>query len=89
MKILFTRKEQINEREFQIDSQHAYVGGIAVMEERPPDYYYFDGKSISENRFEKFKKGNPDYQFFIFNGKEAEVITGKSYLETVQLLFSK
>lgn len=87
--VIFTKKEQIKEREFQIDSQHAYVGGIAVMEERPPDYYYFDGKSISKNKFEKLKKGNPDYQFFTFNGKEAEVIAGKNYLETVQLLFSK
>lgn len=87
--IIFTKKEQINEKEFQIDSQHAYIGGVVIMTERPPDYYYFNGKSMSEKKFEKIRKENPAFQFFIFDDKEAEVIAGKSYVNTVRLLFSE
>lgn len=86
--IIFTKNEQISEKEFQIDSQHSYVGGIAITTEKPPNYYYFNGKSISERKFEKIRKENPDYQFFIFDDKEAEIIARKSYLEAIRLLYS-
>jgi len=86
--IIFTKNEQINKREFQIDSQHSYVGDVAIMLERPPDYYYFNGKSISERKFEKLKTENPDYQFFFFKDKDAEIIARKSYLNSLQLLYS-
>ncbi|MBW7675632.1 hypothetical protein [Chryseobacterium chendengshani] len=36
-----------------------------------PDYYYFNGKSISEKKFEKLKEENPNYQYFFFKNKEA------------------
>ncbi|MCA6069475.1 carboxypeptidase-like regulatory domain-containing protein [Chryseobacterium sp. RG1] len=86
--IIFTKNEKINKNVFQIDSQLSYIGGVSFLSESPPDYYYFNGKSISERKFEKLKKENPNYQYFFFTNKEAEVIAQKSYLETVQLLFS-
>ena len=87
--ISITEKEPINEKEFQIDSQSAYVRAVVIMTERPPDYYYLNGRSISERKFEKLRKENPTFQFFIFDQKEAEVIAGKSYVNTVRLLFSE
>jgi hypothetical protein len=87
--IIFTKKQQINGKEFQIDSQSTYVGGVVIMTERPPDYYYFNGKSVSEKKFEKLRKANPAFQFFIFDHKEAEVVAGESYINTVRLLFSE
>lgn len=88
--IIFLKNEKIDKKEFQIDSQYVMVGGVAIMSERPPDYYYFNGKSVSERKFGKLKKENPDYQHFFFNNnKEAEVISGKSYLSSLQLLYSK
>lgn len=86
--IIFKKSEKINAQEFKIDFQHSYLGGVSIVTERPPDYYYFNGKSISERKFEKLKKENSKYQFFFFDGKEAEVIAKKSYLNSLQLLFS-
>lgn len=86
--IFFNKNEKISDQEFQIDSGHSYIGGAVIMTDPPPDYYYFNGKSISERKFEKLKEENPNYQYFFFKGKEAEIIAKKSYLETLQLLFS-
>ncbi len=86
--IIFLKNEQIHEKEIQIDSQHSYIGGVSMMSESPQDYYYFNGKSISERKFEKLKKENPNYQYFFFENKEAEVISKKSYLNSLQLLYS-
>ncbi|PKF74728.1 hypothetical protein [Chryseobacterium sp. PMSZPI] len=86
--IIFSKNEPINGKEFRIDSQHSYLGGIAIMPERPPDYYYFNGKSVSEKKFDQLKKENPDYQYFFFKDKEAEIISRKGYLASLQLLYS-
>lgn|GEM_PF-459730 len=86
--IIFSKNEQINEKEFQIDSQYSYMGGLVIMSESPPDYYYFNGKSMSEKKFDKVKKENPNYQYFFFKDREAEIISGKGYLDSLQLLYS-
>lgn len=86
--IIFTKNEKINDKTFVIESQQFYLGGISIMADRPPDYYFFDGKSISESKFEKLKQENPDYTFFFFDTKEAQAITNKSYINTLQLLYS-
>ncbi|MDR6405709.1 MULTISPECIES: hypothetical protein [Chryseobacterium] len=86
--VIFTKKEEISNKEFQIDSEFLKMGAVVVTLERPPDYYYFNGKSISERKFEKLRKENPNYQFFFFKDKEAEIIAGKSYLNSLQLLYS-
>ncbi|BAP33631.1 uncharacterized protein CHSO_4594 [Chryseobacterium sp. StRB126] len=88
--IIFLKKEQINEKEFQIDSQHRYLelGAVVLTSERPPDYYYSDGKSISGKKFDQLKNENPNYQYFLFTGKEAEVISKKGDLSSLQLIFS-
>jgi hypothetical protein len=86
--IIFTKNEEISNKEFQIDSEFLKMGAVVVTLERPPDYYYFNGKSISERKFEKLRKENPNYQFFFFKDKEAEIIARKSYLNSLQLLYS-
>lgn len=86
--IIFSKNEQINEKEFQIDSKLSYIGGVAIMSESPPDYYYFNGKSMSEKKFDTLKKENPNYQYFFFKDREAEIISDKEYLDSLQLLFS-
>ncbi|MDN3691029.1 hypothetical protein QWZ06_01470 [Chryseobacterium tructae] len=86
--VIFEKNERLDNKEFQIDSQYATIGAIIILSETPPDYYYFNGKSISERKFEKLKKENPEYQFFFFKNKEAEIISGKSYLNSLRLLYS-
>lgn len=86
--VIFSEKEKIENKNFQIDNSVYEIGAVVIVSNRPPDYYYFNGKSISERKFEKLRKENPNYQFFFFTNKEAEVIARKNYLETVRLLFS-
>ncbi|MEJ5104822.1 hypothetical protein [Chryseobacterium sp. MYb328] len=86
--IIFEKNERLENKEFSIDSRTYTVGGVYISQETPPDYYYFNGKSISERKFEKLQKENPAYQFFFFKDKEAEIISGKSYLDSLRLLYS-
>lgn len=86
--VIFSKDETINNKEFAIESESFYLGGAAIISPSPPDYYYFNGKSISENKFEKLKKENPNYQYFIFDGKIAETISNSDNLNYLHLLFS-
>lgn len=86
--VIFKKNEKLENKEFQIDSQYVSIGAIVITSETPPDYYYFNGKSISERKFENLKKENPTYQFFFFKDKEAEVISRKTYLNSLRLLYS-
>jgi hypothetical protein len=87
--IIFLERDSFSNKEFIIESEKSYIGGASIMQEYPPDYYYFNGKSVSEWKFEKIRKENPNYQFFIFEGKEAEILAQKNYLDTVRLLYSE
>ncbi|WP_288436003.1 hypothetical protein [uncultured Chryseobacterium sp.] len=87
--IIFSKNEQINEKEFQIDSQLSYIGGIVIVKNPPPDYYYFDGKNISKEKFERIKKENPQYYYFSFEGEEADIISQDNFIDTLYLLYSK
>lgn len=88
--IIFSKKEPINEKRFEIDSPPPYleIGAVVLTSENPPDYYYFNGKSISEKKFDQLKKENPNYQYFFFTNKEAEIISKKGYLDSLRLLYS-
>jgi hypothetical protein len=86
--IIFSRKEKIENKKFQIDYKGYEIGAVVIVNDPPPDYYYFNGKSINERKFEKLRKENPNYQFFFFKDKEAEVIARKGYVDTARLLFS-
>lgn len=86
--VIFGKNERLENKEFSIDARSYTIGGVFITEERPPDYYYFNGKSISERKFEKLKEENPNYQFFFFQNKEAEIISRKSYLNSLRLIFS-
>lgn len=87
--IIFSKNEQINEKEFQIDSKLSYIGGIVIVENPPPNYYYFDGRNISKEKFEKLRKENPQYHYFSFEGKEADIISQDNFIDTLYLLYSK
>lgn len=86
--VIFSRNEKVEDKRFEIDYEGFEIGAVVIMKDPPPDYYYFNGKSISKKKFEKLKKENPQYQYFSFEGKEAEVIARKDYLDTLRLLYS-
>lgn len=85
---VFSKDETISNKEFSIESKKFYVGGAVIVSPDPPDYYYFNGKSISEEEFKKLRRENPEYQYFIFDGKIAEIISKKISLDNLYLLFS-
>ena len=86
--IVFSRKEKIENKKFQIDYQGFEIGAVIVVSNPPPDYYYFNGKSINEEKFERLKKENPQYKYFFFEGKEADVISQDGFIDKLYLLFS-
>ncbi len=51
--VIFTKNEEINNKEFQIASEFLTMGAVVIKSERPPDYYYFNGRSISEKKIQK------------------------------------
>ncbi|MCS4303751.1 hypothetical protein [Chryseobacterium sp. BIGb0232] len=86
--IVFSRKEKVENKKFQIDYKGFEIGAVVVVENPPPNYYYFDGKKISKEKFEKLKKENPQYQYFSFEGKEADIISQDNFIDTLYLLYS-
>lgn len=86
--IVFSQKEKIENKKIQIDYIGHEIGAVVISLYPPPDYYYFNGKSIGKRKFEKLKNGNPQYQYFRFEKKEAEIIAKKSYLNILYLLYS-
>lgn len=86
--IIFSDKEKFENRKFQIGYREFTIGEVVFMKDPPPNYYYFNGKSISEEKFEKLKKENPQYQYFSFEGKEAKAISKSGFIDTVYLLYS-
>lgn len=72
-----------------IDYGGIEIGAVVIVESPPPDYYYFNGKDIGKEKFEILKKENPQYQYFSFYGKEAEVISKDSFIDTLYLMYSK
>jgi len=87
--VIFSRKEKIENKKFQIDYGGVEIGAVVIVENPPPDYYYFNGKDIGKEKFEILKKENPQYQYFSFYGKEAEVISKDSFIDTLYLMYSK
>ncbi|MDR3023917.1 hypothetical protein [Chryseobacterium sp.] len=86
--IIFLRKEKVENKKFEIDYRGFEIGAVVVVENPPPDYYYFDGKNISKEKFEKIRKENPQYQYFSFEGKEADIISQDNFIDTLYLLYS-
>ncbi|MFN1216606.1 hypothetical protein ACKW6Q_06415 [Chryseobacterium kwangjuense] len=87
--VTFSNKEKIENRKFQIDYKGYEIGAVIIVSDPPPDYYYFDGKNISKEKFEKLRKQNPQYPFFSFEGKEADIISQDSFIDKLYLLYSK
>ncbi|MET3038399.1 hypothetical protein ABXT08_20115 [Chryseobacterium sp. NRRL B-14859] len=86
--VVFSRKEKIENKKFQIDYKGFEIGAVVVVENPAPDYYCFDGKNISKEKFEKLRKENPHYQYFSFEGKEADIICKDSFIDKLYLLYS-
>ncbi|PIF46035.1 hypothetical protein CLU96_3053 [Chryseobacterium sp. 52] len=86
--IIFSGKEKIENRQFEINYGGFEIGAVVILKNPPPDYYYFDGKNISQEKFEKLRKENHGYQYFFFEGREAKVLAEDGFIDDLHLLFS-
>jgi len=86
--VIFSGDKKFENEKIMIGGAYTLIGEIVVVNDPPPDYYYIDGEYVSKERFEKTKIENPDYQYFYFEGKEAEVIAEDGFIDTLYLLYS-
>lgn len=87
--IIFSRNEKIENKKFEINYGGFEIGAVVIVSDPPPDYYFFNGVNISQEKFEKLRKENFQYQYFSFKGKEAEIIANDSFIDTLYLLYSQ
>lgn len=86
---IFSRDERMTNKKYLIGREYVTIGGVAVTNDLPPNYYYFDGKGISERKYNKLREGFPDYQSFFFYDKEVvKVINGVDPADGLYLLYS-
>jgi len=88
-KLILSKTDLLRRKTYEFSTdRYTEIGAVVIVTPEPPDYYYFNGKSISKKKFEKLKKENPKYQYFSFEGKEAEIIANDSFLDVLYLLYS-
>lgn len=64
------------------------IGEVVILTPEPPDYYYFDGKSISKNKFNQIKQEHPHYESLFLEDEVFKNVITKYYSGTVYLLYS-
>lgn len=87
--VIFSGDKKFENEKIMIGIAYELIGEVVVVNDPPPDYYYIDGENVSKEKFEKIKRENPDYQYFYFEGREAEVIDNNSFIDSLHLLYSK
>ncbi len=86
---LLSGKDLTENKIYDLSSEkYIEIGAVVVTIPSLSDYYYFNGKNIRRRKFEKLRKENPGNQYFFFEGREAEVISGKKTVGNLYLLFS-
>lgn len=87
---ILNKNESFSHKVFVADNDMYEIGAVVITSPEPPDFYYFDGKRISKNKFEKIKKENPNYDYIYLDEEVlTDIITKNAYVGTVYLLYSK
>ena len=87
---ILNKNESFSHKVFVADDEMYEIGAVVITSPEPPDFYYFDGKRISKNKFEKIKKENPNYDYIYLDEEVlTDIITKNAYVGTVYLLYSK
>ncbi|KNB62987.1 hypothetical protein [Chryseobacterium sp. Hurlbut01] len=87
--VIFSGDKKFENEKIMIGGAYTLIGEVVVVNDPPPNYYYIDGENVSKEKFEKMRRENPEYQYFYFDDKEAEVIDNNSFIDSLYLLYSK
>ncbi|AZA76344.1 hypothetical protein EG347_01780 [Chryseobacterium sp. G0186] len=86
--IVFSRNERIVNKKYVINHKGYEIGAVVIIRNPPPNYYYFNGKNISESKYNKLKEEFPHYTSFSFEDSIAKVISGEDLITKLYLLYS-
>lgn len=86
--IIFSRNEKIVNKKYVIDHKGYEMGAVVIIRNPPPNYYYFNGKKISEGEYKKLKEEFPHYISFSFEDRIAKMISGEDLITKLYLLYS-
>ncbi|GAB1356649.1 hypothetical protein MASR1M29_08170 [Cloacibacterium normanense] len=87
---LLSKNDLFSNKTLHADYGMLEIGAVVIVTPTPPDFYYFDGKRISRNKFEKIKKENPNFEYIYLDEEVmTDIITKNAYVGTVYLLYSK
>lgn len=82
--------ELLSKQNFEIENKYVTIGAISIVDPRPPDHYFFDGKKIGKRKFEKIKKEYPGYKHLAFyDNVVPKELSGKSFIDNLYLLYSQ
>ena len=87
---LLSKNDLFSNKTLHADDGMLEIGAVVIVTPTPPDFYYFNGKRISKNKFEKIKKENPSYEYIYLDEEVfTDIITKNAYVDKVYLLYSK
>ncbi len=87
---LLSKNDLFSNKTLHADDGMLEIGAVVIVTPTPLDFYYFDGKRISRNKFEKIKKENPNFEYIYLDEEVmTDIITKNAYVGTVYLLYSK
>ena len=86
---LLTKKDLFENKTLIADDGMVTIGAVVIVTPKPPDFYYFNGKSISKYKFEKILKEHPDYEKIVIDKAQYKNIITSTYSDTLYLLCSK
>lgn len=86
---LLTKSDLLTSKNLIADDGLFEIGEVVIVSPAPPDFYYFDGKRVSKNKFEKLKRENPDFESITLYDDPFTNAIANAFVDNVYLLYSK
>ena len=86
---LLTKKDLFANKTLIADDRMVTIGAVVIVTPEPPNFHYFNGKSISKYKFENILKEHPDYEKIVIDETQYKNIITSAYSDTLYLLYSK
>ena len=68
-KLILSKTDLLRKKTYEFSTdRYTEIGAVVIVTPEPPNYYYFNGKTVSKRKFEKLRKENLQYQYLRFEG---------------------